>query len=191
MAGGIVKSGGRAQRSRMSTGQVSSRRVASAKAWNKTKEARFLAALSDTCNVTLAAKLAKVGNSTVYSHRAKDATFRDGWAAAIAQGYARLEIETLERAIRGTFRTIVHKDGREELVTEYSDRVALALLRMHRDTAEAPAKREREEAQYSQEEIEELRAKIMAKLERVRLKKKPPLAIEAPKSKDGETGGGA
>ena len=145
------------------------RRAAHKGTWTKAKETRFLEALSDTCNVRLSARRAKVGNSTVYQHRLKDAAFRDGWARAIAQGYARLEIETLERAINGTMRTIVHKDGREEVVVEHSDRVALALLRMHRDTAAEPGRREREEAQYSAEEIAEVRARIVAKLERMRL----------------------
>ena len=101
------------------------RRQAARKAgWTKAKELRFLEALSDTCNVRLSATRARVANGTVYKRRAKDAAFRDGWARALAQGYARLEIETLERAINGTMRTIVHKDGREEVVVEHSDRVA-------------------------------------------------------------------
>ncbi|MCA1653355.1 MAG: hypothetical protein LC656_04005 [Sphingomonadales bacterium] len=158
-------------------GKTTQKRAVRTKDWTKNKEKEFLAALSGTCNVTLAAKKAGVGNTTVYARRAKDAAFRDGWANAIAQGYARLEIETLERALNGSIHTIVHKDGREEVQIEYSDRVALALLRMHRDTAETPARREREEASYSEEEVEELRAKIAAKLERVRLSTPAPLAI--------------
>lgn len=172
--------GGRKQGSQ-SGGRRGSR--AAPRKWTALKERRFLEALSDACNVTRAAKIAGVGQSTVYSHRGKDAAFRDGWAAAIAQSYARLELETLERAIRGTMRTIIHKDGRTETHVEYSDRVALALLRLHRDTAEEPAWREREEAQYSEEEIEELRAKIAAKLERVRQSTKAP-------EPSGETGAG-
>ena len=157
------------------------RRQAARKAgWTKAKELRFLEALSDTCNVRLSASRAKVANGTVYKRRAKDAAFRDGWARALAQGYARLEIETLERAINGTMRTIVHKDGREEVVVEHSDRVALALLRMHRDSAAEPARREREEVRYSAEEIAEVRARIVAKLERMRL-----ACVPAPSGDDG------
>ena len=39
--------------------------------WTKAKEAKFIEQLAVTCNVTLAAELAKVGNSTVYSRRRK------------------------------------------------------------------------------------------------------------------------
>ena len=137
--------------------------------WTKKKEQDFLNALSDTCNVTLAAKMAGVGNTTVYTRRGADAAFRDGWARAIAQGYARLEIETLERALRGSVRTITNKDGSTETQVEYSDRVALTLLRMHRDMAEVPDKRDRQDARMSAEEVEELRARLAAKLERVRV----------------------
>ena len=56
--------------------------------WSSAKEARFLEALSATCNVTLAAKRARVGNSTVYRRRATDAVFRAAWGQAVAQGYA-------------------------------------------------------------------------------------------------------
>ena len=164
-------------------------RPARAKDWTRAKEAAFLAALSDTCNVTLAAEIARVGNSTVYGHRARDAAFRDGWAAAIAQGYARLEIETLERALNGSVRTIVHKDGREETHVEYSDRVALALLKMHRDTADLPARREREEAAWSPGDVDELRAKILAKLTRVReriVARDEGTAVELPEPGEGD-----
>ena len=121
------------------------RRPARRRDWSLAKERKFLETLAETCNVTLSAKAAKVGNSVCYKKRARDAAFRRAWGEAIAQGYARLEIETLERAINGTMRTIVHKDGREEVVVEHSDRVALALLRMHRDTAAEPGRRERSE----------------------------------------------
>ena len=39
--------------------------------WTKAKEAKFIEQLAVTWNVTLAAKLSKVGNTTVYSRRRK------------------------------------------------------------------------------------------------------------------------
>ena len=148
-------------------GTAARRRVRVARDWTRAKEARFLSALGDTCNVTLAAKIAGVANSTVYSHRAKDAAFRKGWDVALAQGYARLELEMLERAINGSVRTI-KVGGQEQVVVEHSDRVGLMLLKMHRDRAEAPERVARDAAETSVEEVQELRAKILAKLERVR-----------------------
>lgn len=144
-------------------------RTATRHDWTEAKEAKFLQVLALTCNVTLAAQQAKVGNSTVYVRRARDAAFRDGWARAIAQGYARLEIETLERAINGEMRTIVHKDGSAEARVEYNDRVALTLLRMHRDVAGEPQRREEQAAAIGEDGADELRDKLMAKLKRVRV----------------------
>lgn len=144
-------------------------RAATRRDWTEAKEAKFLEVLTLTCNVTLAAQRAKVGNSTVYVRRARDAAFRDGWARAIAQGYARLEIETLERAINGEMRTIVHKDGSAEARVEYNDRVALTLLRMHRDISGEPERREEQAAAIGEDGADELRDRLMAKLKRVRV----------------------
>lgn len=145
------------------------RRPAGRRGWTAKKEARFLALLAETCNVSFAAEQARVANSTVYARRAKDAAFRDGWARAIAQGYARLEMETLERAINGEMRTIVLPDKSIVERTEYNDRVALALLRMHRDTAGEPERREAIVAALGEEGGDELRDKLIAKLKRVRV----------------------
>jgi len=150
-------------------GGKTQRRAANRHDWTAAKEAHFLEALAATCNVTLAAKRVRVANSTVYARRAKDAAFRDGWARAISQGYARLEIETLERAINGEMRTIVHKDGSAEERVEYNDRVALTLLRMHRDVAGEPERREEAAAQIGEGGADELRDRLMAKLKRVRV----------------------
>jgi len=59
-------------------GGKTQRRPATRRGWTEAKEAKFLEVLAATCNVTLAAKRARVGNSTVYAQRAKDAAFRDG-----------------------------------------------------------------------------------------------------------------
>lgn len=141
--------------------------------WREGAEARFLDALATSCNVRLSARRAGVSASAAYARRRIDAAFRDGWAKAIAQGYARLEIETLERALNGTRRTIEHRDGRSEERFDYDARTALTLLKMHRDTAEIPARRERQDTQMSEEEIEELRRKIVEKLERLREQTSP------------------
>ncbi|MEO7787828.1 MAG: hypothetical protein ABIR77_08450, partial [Sphingomicrobium sp.] len=101
--------------------------------------------------------------------RARDAAFREGWARAIAQGYARLELETLERAINGEMRTIVHKDGSSEVRTEYDPRTALTLLRLHRDNAGEPERREAMIAELGDEGADELRDRLIAKLKRVRV----------------------
>ena len=155
------------------------RRPARRRDWSLAKERRFLETLAETCNVTLSAKVAKVGNSVCYKRRARDAAFRRAWSEAIAQGYARLEIETLERAINGTMRTIVRKDGSEEEVVEYDPRTALALLRHHRDTAREPELREEAAAAVSPEEVLEARNNILFKLKKIRVQLLGKVAGEA------------
>jgi hypothetical protein len=137
--------------------------------WTKAKEANFIEQLAVTCNVTLAAKQAGVGNSTVYARRRKDAAFRGAWGEALAQAYARLEVETLERTLNGRMRTIVAKDGSETREMVYDERTALSLLRLHRDNAREPERLEAAEQAISPAEAGEVRAKLMAKLKRVRI----------------------
>ena len=145
------------------------KKVATKRDWTKAKEAAFIEQLAVTCNVTLAAKQAGVGNSTVYARRRKDAAFRGAWGEALAQAYARLEVETLERTLNGKMRTIVAKDGSETRDMIYDERTALSLLRLHRDNAREPERREAAEQAISPAEAGEVRARLMAKLKRVRI----------------------
>ena len=139
------------------------RRVApSHRSWTAAKERKFLEALASCCNVKLAAKTAKVSTSAVYVRRTKNASFRLAWDGALATGYAQLELMMLERALHGVEKIVIARDGTQTRMREYSDRVALALLRMHRDTAKV-ADEPVEEADY-----EEARERILARLERLR-----------------------
>ena len=103
--------------------------------WTKAMANKFVDTLADTCNVTLAA--ASIGRSigNVYKWKAKDASFRAAWDRALAMGYSRLELMLLERALHGVEKTVVARDGTSSVMREYPDRVALTLLRMHRETA--------------------------------------------------------
>ncbi len=130
--------------------------------WTRKKEEAFLAALAETCNVTQSAKAAGVSLPGVYRRRRVNAAFRAGWAEAIANAYQRLELMMLERALNGTEKIIIRKDGSEERVRDYPNQVAMNLLKMHRDTAaqaiEAPAAAD----------IEGMRERLFDKLQRMR-----------------------
>ena len=139
------------------------RRVApSHRSWTAAKERKFLEALASCCNVKLAAKLAKVSTSAVYVRRTRNASFRLAWDGALASGYAQLELMMLERALHGVEKIVIARDGTKTVMRDYSDRVALALLRMHRDSAKT-ADEPVEEAEF-----EEARDRILARLERLR-----------------------
>jgi hypothetical protein len=137
-------------------------RKPSPKAWTREKEKKFLSVLGDTCNVKLAAVEAGVSPQHAYARRKSHAAFRAGWVDAIGVAYNRLELILLDRALNGTERIITRRDGSEERMVDYSNQVALTLLKMHRDTAiEA-------DTDVLPEDLSELRASIEAKLGRLR-----------------------
>jgi hypothetical protein len=139
------------------------KRAARKSDWTKRMEQRFADALADTCNVTVAAQAIRRSVSNVYAHRARSAAFRALWEAALATGYSRLELMMLERALHGEEKIVTGKDGSSKVMREYPDRIALALLKMHRDSAGAG-----EVAAVDEAECEEARERILARLERIR-----------------------
>jgi len=133
-------------------------------AWTREKERKFLTVLSDTCNVKLAAAEAGVSPQRAYERRRTHARFHSGWVEAIGLAYARLELILLDRALNGVERIVKRRDGSEERMVDYSNQVALTLLKMHRDTAiEA-------DSEPPVEDADELREKLLKKLERLRLR---------------------
>jgi phage terminase small subunit len=137
-------------------------RKARRREWTRARETQFLTALSETCNVTVAAEAAGISLTAAYVRRKKVAAFRAGWAEAIAIAYQRLELVMLDRALNGTEKIVVRKDGSEERMREYPNQIAMHLLKMHRDSAieaiEEPA----------EVEIEEVRERLFKKLQRLR-----------------------
>lgn len=130
--------------------------------WSKAKANEFLAALSATCNVTEACRQSGVPITTAYRRRKADAAFRAGWIEAIGSAYQRLELALLDRAFNGTEKVVTKRDGSEERMREYSDQLGLHLLKLHRGTAIEAA------PENEPENIDEIRDKLFAKLERLR-----------------------
>lgn len=133
--------------------------------WTVAMADRFCEVLADSCNVTLAAAAIGRSISNIYKQRSKNASFRTAWDAALAMGYSRLELMLLERALHGVEKTVTKADGTTTVMREYPDRVALTLLRLHRDNA-AIADQTVDDAEF-----EEARDRIMARLERLRERK--------------------
>ena len=148
-------------------------RKASKRDWSKKKAEDFLSALSETCNVTRAAAEAGVSVSAAYRRRKSDAGFRDAWMEAIGTAYQRLEMVLLERAFAGTEKLVRRKDGSEERMIEYPNQLALTLLKMHRDTAvEATTEK------IEPDDVDEVRERMLAKLERLRKREEAATAGE-------------
>jgi len=140
------------------------KRVRRERDWTAAMEQKFAEVLADTCNVTLAGKAIKRSSSAVYAHRARSAGFRALWEAALVTGYSRLELMMLERALHGQEKVVTGKDGSTTVMREYPDRIALALLKMHRETVGSGEGA----AAVDEAECEEARERIMARITRIR-----------------------
>ena len=126
--------------------------------WSAKRETAFLEALAESSNVALSLRASGLGETAVYRRRARHAEFAAKWAAALREGYLKLESEMLGRALAGVEKAVWHGGVQVGTVTEYNDRTALALLNAHRATVigtrEPPVT----------VPIEELRARLKARL---------------------------
>ena len=126
-----------------------------------TRRRRFLEALAESCNVSHAARVARISSSAIYRHRAQDASFRLQWGEALATGYAQLEMAMLERALIGKPKAII-VDGESQTIRDYDDRIGIALLKMHRETVREI------EAGVDGIEADEAAERILMRLRRLR-----------------------
>lgn len=122
----------------------------------------FLATLADTCNVLRSAKAAGFSANWAYRKRKTDAAFRNGWAAAVREGYAKLELVLLERAIKGTPKLVRTARGTDRVMREYSTALAVALLKRHSEMADSAAE------EPDADELDEVRERILEKLQRLK-----------------------
>ena len=134
----------------------------------------FFTELAETCNVKHSCEKAGISPQRCYERRKDDAGFRQRWGEALAQGYNKLEMVLLERALVGSEKTTTvtdEKGGADQVstrttkVTEYNNALAMSLLKLHRDTV-----REHEDSQIGELEVEDARARIVAKLDRIKAK---------------------
>lgn len=130
--------------------------------WTIERRRLFLATLAATCNVKRAIRAAGMKSDSVYKLRMRDAGFRAEWAAALREGYARLELMLLERAMNGTVKTVTRACGRIDRTHEYPNHVAFQLLKLHRDSA-AEA-----EAEHDSADVDEVRDRLALKIEKLR-----------------------
>ena len=129
--------------------------------WTCKGEAAFFETLAETCNVALAAEAAGVRPQRAYDRRKSDARFRRRWGEALSVGYARLELMLLDRALNGTEKIARDKCGNETRIREYSNQTAIALLKLHRDTAAEY------DAEQDLDDLAETRQRIAAKLKKL------------------------
>jgi hypothetical protein len=125
----------------------------------------FLDALAETSNVTQAALRAAVTPARAYKLRRDDAAFRREWQAALVEGYAHLELETLHRLRMGV------EAGKDDRKFDIAN--ALRLLTLHsRSVAQA-------RAVDSDEDEEAILARLNAKIDAMRAREAEWDALES------------
>ncbi len=144
-----------------------SRRKPRQNRWNDARREAFIEELYQTCCVRDALKACGMSMSGLYKHRASNAKFRADWDAALDAAYAMLENEMLDRARNGQTQEVVIKDGEVIKISKISNRLGLALLRMHLERV-AKIRAAQAERPFA-EDASAVRAEIMARLERMRV----------------------
>lgn len=110
----------------------------------------FLAELRKRGNVSDAARVARVGRSTVYQWRGAEPDFAAAWDEAVEYAVDRMESEAYRRAVEGVDEPVFGRVGKDQdgevgVIRKYSDSLMQTLLKAHR-----PEKyRERQEVQHS------------------------------------------
>lgn len=105
--------------------------------WTLDKKAEFLCHLAESANVTASARAVGMSEKGVYRLRMQSAAFREAWATALREGYVKLELMMLERAMNGTRKEVWHGGKAVGETTEYSERLAMQLLSQHRSAVMA------------------------------------------------------
>ncbi len=100
--------------------------------WTAETEALFLGALGDGLSVSGAARAAGIARQTAYNRRNSDEAFAAAWNDAIEAGTDSLEDEALRRAKDGTDRPVYQKGALVGHIREYSDTLAMFLLKGRR-----------------------------------------------------------
>jgi hypothetical protein len=98
----------------------------------KTWQERFLEALGLCANVRRACLVANVARSAAYAHRAENTAFAAQWDSVLDDAVDWLEEEVWTRAKDGTERPVYQGGAMVGTVREYSDTLAVLLLKAHR-----------------------------------------------------------
>lgn len=113
--------------------------------WTPEKESAFLAALTDTANVSRACKAVDIARQTAYDRRDAEPAFAERWQKALELGVEGLEDEATRRAFEGVDEPVFHSGEQCGTVRKYSDTLAIFLLKAHK-----PAKyRERFDVEHT------------------------------------------
>jgi len=95
------------------------------------KAEAFFAALAETANVSKACAAIAVSRRTAYNWREADPGFAAGWDRAMKAAVLGLEDEAHRRAFEGLDKPVFYQGEECGTVREYSDTLAIFLLKAH------------------------------------------------------------
>lgn len=95
------------------------------------KAEAFFAALAETANVTKACAAIAITRRTAYNWREADPGFAAGWDRAMKAAVLGLEDEAHRRAFEGLDKPVFYQGEECGTVREYSDTLAIFLLKAH------------------------------------------------------------
>jgi len=107
-------------------------RAERAGSWTRSKREQFLSELAMSANVRASAAAVGMSEQGAYQLRRRCDEFRKAWRDALCEGYARLELMMLERAMFGTEKAQWHGGKEVGKIHEISERLGLSLLAQHR-----------------------------------------------------------
>ena len=138
--------------------------------WTAKAKKEFLNVLKATCNVQEAVRSVGMSSAGVYYQRQHDPAFAAGWAEALEQGYAELEMHLLRQSIFGCETTEIVDDGKDDgarktkTVHSYPHLIAFRLLLAHKSAVQEY----RQERGIERPGGDAIRAEIQEKLAHVR-----------------------
>jgi hypothetical protein len=145
--------------------------------WTSKRRKIFLDVLGMTANVREASAAVGLMWTGAYALRRRDPAFAEGWADALEQGYAELEMHVMRQSLFGTQRTETVRDGEGpdanvlyvRTVHSYPLAVAMRLLQAHRPEME---RRMAERAARAEErpDSEAVIARVRAAMAEVKLR---------------------
>jgi len=149
-------------------GGVPQVRAELSKRWTLAKREKFLSVLAATANVRFAATSVGMGEPGAYRLRKRDPGFAKAWGEALCEGYTRLELLMLERAMVGVTGVAIEViDGATAM--KLSERTIMSLLTHHRQEVRSlrevrAAAREANPAPEVESD-DEIRTRLIARLD--------------------------
>lgn len=93
---------------------------------------KFLELLREVPNVSRAARTLNLTPKAFRHHKAKNPEFAEAWDDAIEEGIEKCEAEVHRRAFEGTEKPVTFQGVITDTYREYSDTLAMFLLKAHR-----------------------------------------------------------